>query len=152
MTLNKQFGIPSIRLATELDFERIKNLLQSVDLPIEGVRENLSNFLILFQDRQLIGTVGLEIYGEKALLRSLAVTEEQQGSGYGQKLCYSIIDKAKELNTSELYLLTENAEGFFASQGFKTISREKVDKSVKSSVEFQSVCPESATCMFLRVQ
>ena len=152
MTLRKQIELTSIRNAGKTDYKQIKNLLQSVDLPLEGVYENLSNFLILFQDSKLIGTVGLEIYGEKALLRSLAVTEGQQGNGYGQKLCYSIIDKAKELNTSELYLLTENAEGFFASQGFKTISREKVDKSVKSSVEFQSVCPESATCMFLRVQ
>jgi len=150
--LRKPFKRTLMRNAGETDYEQIKSLLQSVDLPIEDVPQNINNYLMLFKGSQLIGTVGLEIYGEKALLRSLAVATAQQGNGYGQKLCHSIIERARELNIMELYLLTENAEVFFASQGFKIISRDKVDRKVKSSVEFQSVCPESATCMFLRVQ
>jgi len=152
MNPNHQGKKTSIRKAEKTDYEQIKNLLQSVDLPIEGVREAINNFLMLFDDRQLIGTVGLEIYGKKALLRSLAVATAQQGNGYGQKLCHSIIDRARELNITELYLLTENAEGFFAAQDFKTISREMADNDVKTSIEFQSLCPESAICMILRVE
>ena len=152
MTLHNQSKLASIRKAGKADYRRIKNLLNSLNLPLEGVYKNLSNYLILLHDNKLIGTIGLEIYGEKALLRSLAIAEGQQRNGYGQKLCHTMIEKAKELKISELYLLTENAEEFFSSLGFKTISRDKVDKNVKSSVEFQSVCPETATCMFLRVE
>jgi amino-acid N-acetyltransferase len=151
MMSRKQFEQTSIRDAGEMDYGQIKNLLQSVDLPLDGVSQNINNYLMLLEGRQLIGTVGLEIYEKKALLRSLAVATAQQGNGYGQKLCHSIIDRARKLNITELYLLTENAEGFFASHGFKIISREMVDRNVKSSVEFQSVCPESATCMILRI-
>jgi amino-acid N-acetyltransferase len=152
MNPNRHGNSYSIRQAEETDYDLILNLLQTVDLPIEGVKENLNYFLLLFDDRQLIGTVGLEIYGEKALLRSLAITKERQGEGFGQRLYHRIIEKARELKISDLYLLTEGAEGFFASRGFKTISREIVDENVKSSIEFQAVCPESATCMFLKTE
>lgn len=151
MNLNQQKNSISILNSTIADYQQIKNLLHSVDLPIEGVLQNITNYLLLFEGRQLIGTVGLEIYGKKALLRSLAIASGQQGNGYGQKLCHRIIMKAKKLKISELYLLTEGAEGFFNTLEFRKISRELVDNNVKSSLEFQSLCPESATCMILRV-
>ena len=99
----------------------------------------------------LRGTVGLEIYKDKALLRSLAVAGAHQGQGFGQKLYFAIIEKAREHGIREIYLLTETAEDFFSQQGFEMISRDLVDAAVKESVEFQSVCPETASCMQLRL-
>ena len=142
----------STRQATPKDYDIIKNLLQSVELPIEGVRENINNFLLHFEEGQFIGTVGLEIYGKKALLRSLAVIKEYQGKGFGRKLCRSIIENARKLKISELYLLTEGAEDFFTARGFSIVSRETVDKKVKSSIEFRVLCPQTATCMFLKIE
>ncbi len=99
----------------------------------------------------LRGTVGLEIYNDKALLRSLAVAGAHQGQGFGQKLYFAIIEKAREHGIREIYLLTETAEKFFANQGFEKISRDSADVKVKESIEFRSACPETASCMLMKL-
>lgn len=140
-----------IRPAAAEDLPLIQSLLKSVKLPLEGVEENLADFLTLSQEGKIIGTVGLEIYGDKALLRSLGVAPQEQGKGYGIHLYQAIIRKAQEQGIGEIYLLTETAENFFAARGFEKISREIVDEGVKTSVEFQSACPASAACMRLKL-
>lgn len=139
------------RNATPGDLSLIENLLQSVNLPLAGAREHLHNFIVLENGEKLIGVVGLEVYGDKALLRSLAIIKEHQGEGHGQFLYHAILEKAHQQKIDELYLLTETAEAFFAKQGFALIERESADSKVKASVEFQSACPESAACMRLKL-
>ncbi|MFQ5584750.1 MAG: GNAT family N-acetyltransferase, partial [Calditrichia bacterium] len=65
-------------------------------MPEEGVRENLQNFFVLMNNGKLIGTVGLEIYGDKALLRSLAVASNYQGKGYGNQHYQAAIEKERQ--------------------------------------------------------
>jgi amino-acid N-acetyltransferase len=95
--------------------------------------------------------VGLEIYGNNALLRSLAISKEYQCLGYGSLLYQTIIEHAKTYCIKNIYLLTESAEKFFARRGFKKISRKKVETEVKNSLEFTTTCPKSATCMKLKL-
>lgn len=140
-----------INAATLDDYSGIKTLLESVNLPVEGVREHLNHFMTLKKNRQLSGVVGLEIYDTKAILRSLAVHKNQQGEGYGQILTDQIIQQARKQNIAELYLLTETAESFFKRFGFETISRDLVDAKVKTSIQFELLCPESAPCMRMKL-
>lgn len=133
--------------AQDQDFLPIKCLLESVKLPIDGVKEHLTNFVVFRKGNSIIGAIGLEIYDDKALLRSLGVANEYQGKGLGSRLSQAILKKAKAEKISEVYLLTETAEHFFAKQGFQKVSREAVDTRVKESVEFRFACPESAVCM-----
>ena len=133
------------------DYPGIQSLLESVNLPVEGVQENLDQFITISEANEMVGVVGLEIYGDKAILRSLAVDKNRQGKGYGRQLTDCIIQKAQDEKISELYLLTETAETFFARFGFERISRELVDDIVKTSLQFQLLCPESAPCMRLQL-
>ena len=121
--------------ATPEDYDSISDLLKTVNLPVQGVQEHLDNFVVLTDGESIIGTGGLEIYSDKALLRSLAIHSDYQNRGLQ--------------NIRELYLLTETAERFFTAIGFETISRELVDEQVKTSEEFRSVCPTTAGCMRL---
>lgn len=139
------------RFATKEDYPVICSLLESAELPLEGVKEHLNNFILFFQNDLLVGTVGLEIYGDKALLRSLGLNKDHQGKGYGLFLSQKIIELAKTKEISELYLLTESAQHFFEKLGFEKISRNEVDKQVQTSVEFCSVCPQSTVCMLLKL-
>ena len=91
------------------------------------------------------------MYGNKALLRSLAVTKNFHGKGYGKRLYHAILKKARAKKICEIYLLTETADDFFAKQGFEMVSRDSVDPQVKESVEFRSACPETAPCMRLKL-
>jgi len=131
------------------DVQLIKDLLSKEDLPVSGVEDHIDNFLSLSINGVLIGAVGLEIYDDKALLRSLVVDKLHQSNGYGKRLCSEIIQKARHQNISEVYLLTETAPKYFENIGFKIIRRESADEMIKTSEEFQTLCPSTAVCMFL---
>lgn len=135
------------RQAVDADLPGILRLLTDLHLPVEGVAEHLGHFLVLEADGGIAGTVGLEAYGRRALLRSLGVAKELQGRGYGDLLCERIVERAKEIGVREIFLLTETAAPFFARRGFAAISRDAVDETVKTSVEFRWFCPASAVCM-----
>jgi amino-acid N-acetyltransferase len=74
-------------------------------------------FIIAESDGNLVGVVGLEVYGESALLRSAAVEESWR------------------------------AEHYFPRFGFACVGRDTVARDVQSSIEFQEACPASATVM-----
>ena len=136
-----------IRHADPGDLAEILALISEVGLPVAGVREHLQHFLVLETDGSLEGTVGLELYGRHALLRSLAVSPRQQGRGEGRKLCETILERARSLGVEEVVLLTETAAGFFRKLGFRTVPRDEVSEAVRASVELTSICPVSAICM-----
>lgn len=129
----------------------VKALLAEVNLPLEGVEENFSNFLKLVVDGELAAVAGLEVYGKCGLLRSVAVAPAYQHSGLGQGITRAVINRARELGLTEVYLLTQTASDFFTRFGFKPIDRNAVDPAVRQSVEFKSACPASAVCMRLKL-
>lgn len=141
----------TIRPAAAEDLQGIVTLLKSVKLPTDGVELHWQNFLVLVDEQKIVGCVGLEIYGSKALLRSLAVARDLHRRGLGSRLYNSVTERAQKMNLEDIYLLTETAEPFFAARGFQIISRDLVDAVVKTSVEFRSACPQSAVCMRLKL-
>lgn len=137
------------------DLEALYDLLKLVDLPIEGVEETIDHFLLLIRqtdsEEELIGCVGLEIYEEYALLRSAAIHPNHQGKNYGKQLILAIIAFSKLIGAKQLFLLTETAEQFFEKMGFTKIERLQVPDIVKTSIEFESLCDESAIVMTLQL-
>jgi amino-acid N-acetyltransferase len=121
------------------------NKLPASDLNLEG------NHFVGYQDEvgELIGSGGLELYGDVGLLRSLAVDEKMRGKSVGSKLVDEIIDKANNSNIKDLYLLTETAHDYFLKKGFQDVPREKVPDIIKQTTEFVQVCPASAIVMKL---
>ena len=66
------------RNATSSDWNHIAQLLQEAKLPLDGAQDHLDHFVLAIKDESLIGCAGLEIYGECALLRSVAVSAEER--------------------------------------------------------------------------
>ncbi len=95
----------------------------------------------------LIGVVGLEIYGTVALLRSLAVAPAWQGRGLGAALLAHAERAARQRGIAALYLLTTTAEAFFAQRGYARIPREAVPPILRQTAEFAALCPASAVCL-----
>jgi amino-acid N-acetyltransferase len=99
----------------------------------------------------LIGCIGLELYGNQGLLRSLAVKKHYQGNGVGLRLIEKVLEEAKLNRVLELYLLTEGAGHYFKKK-FEFVSFSPQEKfsfqgPVTQSKEFQEACPESAILM-----
>lgn len=134
------------------DLPAIEQLLVSAGLPVVGVGDALSGFLVAesLESKCIVGVVGLEICcDEYALLRSTAVEPEWRGSGVGRRLVERAIAEAESRGIKAMYLLTTTAERYFPSFGFVKTTREAVPDEVKQSVEFREACPASATVMSL---
>jgi amino-acid N-acetyltransferase len=62
-----------------------------------------------------------------------------------------ILAHAHLQGVGELFLLTNTAEGFFSKIGFHKTIRDSVPESIKTTKEFQSLCPSTTVCMAKRI-
>jgi amino-acid N-acetyltransferase len=126
----------------------VKKLLSESDLPVADIKaENMALFFGCGSDSKLEGVIGLELYAEKALLRSLAVTADRRGWGLGSKLVEHAEGYAREKGVTSLYLLTTTAEAFFLRRGYARIPREDAPAAIKGTKEFSGICPASSAFM-----
>jgi amino-acid N-acetyltransferase len=127
-------------------------LLRESSLPLAGVEEHFDSFLVArAEDGGLLGCVGLEIYGDVGLLRSLSVASRARGGGLGTRLVERLIDLARAKGVETLYLLTTTAEEYFPRFGFERLAREEADQKLEASEELRGACPASAVVMRRRV-
>ena len=127
--------------------KEILALLQAEKLAVDDLPETLENFRVVLHNGDFIAVAGFEIYGDNALLRSIAVNKGFRNLGIAAKLIHrmEVLTGIKELH--EMYLLTETAADYFVRHGYKTISRDDVPELVKQSAQFNGACPETAIVM-----
>jgi amino-acid N-acetyltransferase len=121
------------------DVRAILDLVEAVHLPSEGIAEAMEYFWVARAGEPIVGTVGLEVYDDMALLRSLAVTPARQHTGLGRALTETALSYLTTRQFRAVSLLTITAEEFFARHGFCLVARDAVPTSVQQSVEFQGV-------------
>jgi amino-acid N-acetyltransferase len=92
-------------------------------------------------------SVAVELEGEAALVRSLAVRPDLRGQGLGGELLEHALEQARQEGAAEAFLLTETAAPFFAGRGWTPVSRDVVDARFPESEQVRRVCPASATAM-----
>jgi amino-acid N-acetyltransferase len=139
-----------IQPATHSELSVVLDLLTAAQLPTEGVREHFANFLIALADEQIIGCVGLEIYSDCALLRSLAVAPDWRGHGIGKQLTAQAISYAQANVVEKIVLLTTSTAAFFARHfGFVQAERRCFDDRLSNSPEWHLTTCASAVCMVL---
>jgi amino-acid N-acetyltransferase len=138
-----------LRTAEAEDLPEVLSLLGRAELPSVGVADSLPHFIVAESEgeQELVGVVGLELYGESALLRSVAVEESWRGSGVGRVLVERALDLARQRRIQDVYLLTTTAEHYFPKFGFTRVCRDQVAEEIQSSIEFQTACPTSAIVM-----
>ena len=93
-----------------------------------------------------MGTVGLEVWKDQGLLRSLAVKKNMRNLGIGSALVQHVVNVSKQLNLKELFLLTE-IKDYYLKFGFSETVREDVEGEVLNSEEFKGACLQSAKAM-----
>jgi len=143
----------AITNASANDLQAILDLLSLVQLPHDGVAENLSDFLVARDRSRLIATIGIERHGDTALLRSAAVAPDYQGCGIGSRLTENLLERAASDGLERVVLLTTTASDFFARRfGFCETSRTAFDKDLAASSEWNLPRCSSAVCMSLDLQ
>lgn len=142
-------GEINIRPARTQDLAHIEHLLLAESLPVAGVAQHLGNFVVAERDDNVVAAMGLEVYGDTALLRSAVVSPGEKGKGIGGTLYHAVLRNAARLGVHRLLLLTNTAEVYFARKGFKRIAQETVTGPITTSVEFSGGCPSHSACMEL---
>lgn len=136
-----------IRKARQSDLAAVEGLLLASKLPLDGVRDHFTDFIVAEDDDGIEGAVGLEKYDSVALLRSAVVAPGHRGNGVGKRLVEHLLERAEEAGINELYLLTTTAEDYFPRFGFMATTRAAVPEELKSSAEFRGACPDTAIVM-----
>jgi amino-acid N-acetyltransferase len=130
----------------------VRRHLERAGLPVVGVKEHLEHFTLALDGPRLVGVAGLEVYGDAALLRSVAVNSSLRGQGVGAELVRHSLETARGMKVNAVVLLTATAEDYFPRFGFRVVPRDAVPNGVKQSLEFRGACPDSATAMHLRLE
>jgi amino-acid N-acetyltransferase len=133
------------REALHDDLERVRALLRSSDLPLDGTES--TRLTIAEHAGELVGCAGLEVHGEAGLLRSVAVEPTWRGRGVGEALVQLVLRSADDGGLESVFLLTMTAAAWFPRFGFTVVTREDVPAALRESVEFASACPDTAAVM-----
>lgn len=137
--------------ASDGDRQRIRDLLEANGLPHEGLGTSPVDRFVGAVDGRFVGAVGLERYGEEALLRSLVVPGAVRGRGHGTGLYRAIESAAREAGVTRLHLLTASAAPFFLKLGFEPIDRSHAPETIRGTAEFRELCSDDATCLRKRL-
>jgi UDP-N-acetylmuramate: L-alanyl-gamma-D-glutamyl-meso-diaminopimelate ligase len=132
-----EIGDP-IRPAKRTDMPAVRQVLEEVGLAAEPARDDaFPSFFVLSNERGVVGCVALDVLGDDAILRALAVHPDARGTGYGWMLADMAVSQARWRGVRRIYLVTQTASDFFASKfGFRIVDRSTLSKQVAASETF----------------
>ena len=134
------------------DAAEIEELLRSVGLPAADVAgDGLFAHWVWRRDGRVVATVGLDIVGSEAVLRSLATHADCRGQRIASALCDAAEEEARRQSVAAVYLLTEAAQRFAEQRGYHIVSRASVPESVASHRQFRTGCCGCAPAMAKRL-
>ncbi|GCE15448.1 arsenic resistance N-acetyltransferase ArsN2 [Tengunoibacter tsumagoiensis] len=133
------------------DVQAVLTLLTRCGLPQAGLSNALESLLIAREGHQIVGCAALELYGSVALLRSVAVDPLSRSSGLGHQMVEAQLAYARTHGIGQIYLLTETAIEYFPRFGFQLIERSAVAPAIRTSVEWEVACPQSAHVMVVQL-
>jgi amino-acid N-acetyltransferase len=118
-------------------------LLSEAKLPTDGVAEHLHSFFVIDDGGRVVASAGLELRGDTALLRSLAVSSDVRGTGLGAAVLRRALHEAHG-RAGGVYALTTTAEGYLSRFGFAPVTRDSLPPQLFESRELQDACPATA--------
>lgn len=138
-----------IRQAEPRDLPAVLALLTEAGLPTAGVADHVHSFFVVEDDAgRIVASAGLELRGDAALLRSLAVAAGVRSTGLGAAVIQRALLESRD-RTEGVYALTTTAEAYLSRFGFRPIPRTSLPPKLFESCELQDACPASAVVMKL---
>lgn len=133
------------------DKNEIIELIKNCNLPYEDLnKEKIKSFIVAKSNNKIIGCIGIEIFDEHGLLRSLAVNKKFRNQKIGSELYNRLILFSNQSGIKTIHLLTTTAENFFNRKGFSESESSEAPEAIKNTIEFSALCPSSSTYMILQ--
>jgi amino-acid N-acetyltransferase len=142
-TLNNHLADP----ADLEDLPGVYRLLTECDLPSSDLISSQVRIWVLRKGQDIIGTIGLELYGDHGFLRSFAVTQPYRKLGMGGRLIDTLIEFSRSQGVHTLHLLTTSAENYFEKIGFKKWDRTEAPETIRGNAQFSTLCSSAAVYM-----
>ncbi len=137
-----------IRPAQAWDLTVATAWLSAEGLPIDDLTvDHMDSFIVATQAGKPVGMIGIEKFTEVGLLRSLIVDTACRGAGLGARLVKALELSARNEHIDELWLLTIDADPFFARHGYVVVERDAAPKAIRNTAEFSTLCPGDAVLM-----
>lgn len=131
------------------ELAKIKELLVAGNLvPAELERTNLFFFLRKDGCGVLQGVVGVELYPDIALLRSLVVHEQWRRRGIARNLLAEATEFIRQAGIDEVFLLTETVEEMMVRYGFSYLEGREIPEALLASPFLDGRC--SCSCRMMR--
>lgn len=90
---------------------------------LNTIYENIRDFNVLEVGGKIMGCCALHVtWGDLAEVKSLAVDENSQGTGYGRILVESCLEEARQMGIPKVFALTYVPD-FFAKLGFSGVDK-----------------------------
>lgn len=122
-------------------------LLAAEGLPEGGIAEGITHFVVLDDGQGVIAAAGIEPHGASGLLRSVVVAPACRGRGLARRLTECMLERARALGLASLYLLTTDADAYFAGLGFAPVTRDEAPEEIQHCQQFTELCPDTAVLM-----
>jgi N-acetylglutamate synthase-like GNAT family acetyltransferase len=119
------------------DLAAINALIKGEHLSPFKTEEFLETFWVLEGEGRILGCVGLELFGEAALLRSVITSPELRGQGYGDVLVRTAFEEAERRGVTRLYLFTMDKAPFFARFGFERCTMEDFEPPARQCSQYE---------------
>ncbi len=137
-----------MRLSSNPPLADVAALLARCGLPSDDIEPaQLADFVVAVNDRHVLGVAGLQCLGAAALVRSVGVDPAQRSRGLGSTLLDAVETRARERGVRQLYLLTNDAAGFFARHGYAALQRCAAPAEIQGCSQFGLSCCGAATLM-----
>jgi amino-acid N-acetyltransferase len=127
------------RFAAREDLPQIERLLETAGLPVRAVEPFIDTFMVAEREGAVVAVGGIEVHGDTAVLRSVAVEDALRGSGVGRELSVRLIGLGFLHGANDIYLFTADAWRFWEKQGFITISVDDWRRPARASWQYEYV-------------
>jgi N-acetylglutamate synthase-like GNAT family acetyltransferase len=118
--------------------------IASVELFDHTLRKTVPTSLVLLENEVLLGSVSLLEVDAEALssigspwLASLYVKPEERGKGHGAQLVKALIQHAKNISISEIFLFTPEHKIFYQQLGWKELHQASLNGEIVDVMSFQ---------------
>jgi amino-acid N-acetyltransferase len=130
------------------DIAEVELLLSGSSLPASDLKSNDNIQLFgTYQNNKLMACIGVEIYSDSALVRSLIVDQKFRNKGVGKKFLGFFQTYCIQNNVNVVFFLTETSEKYLEKLGFKKCNRKNAPLSIKGTTQFSALCPSSSSFM-----
>ena len=98
--------------------------------PLSEIYENIRDYFVIRKSKRVVACAALHIdWSDLAEIKSVAVAEDSQRQGIGDRLIEACLDEARELGIPIVYCLTYKP-GFFERFGFSQLDKMELPQKV----------------------